>query len=486
MCSRRLAVETSTLRKKVDDGLLKIAAFTTDLEVALSRAVDSESENKLLLKAIALLRSENENLSDVLLEVRKERDESRRTEDVLINRVVSEKASMADRLNSMNDDVERLSNDNAQLRKRLQDLGIDPDDPLACRRPSDSGSKGDERSSLDVLSSQSPLSAATSTTSRNKMSTFCVALVPTGALHILKPHGAEINSLAMDPSHPNLVASCSSDSTVKITDVGSTSSRTAYTLRPTSLSPLVSVDLLDGMCCAAGVDKSCWVWNVKSEKVVAQLLGHANKLSACRFVGGSARNVLTGSHDSCIKLWDVSKGANSLISTMRATSSVNGLDVSPISLSAMSCHADGGVRFWDLRTGNKSAELLSVSSSGPLSAARFNPADAAIAIATGRDGAVKLLDMRQGTGTGGGGVASTMAHAEYRPGGGGAPATFSPDGAYVLAGGDRGDLFIWRVEDGKMIKKLPGHKAAVGAVAWGRGECQVASADRNGNLIIWT
>lgn len=62
-------------------------------------------------------------------------------------------------------------------------------------------------------------------------------------------------------------------------------------------------------------------------------------------------------------------------------------------------------------------------------------------------------------------------------------------GAYAAAGsGTNGQIFVWRVEDGKLEKKLPGHESGVSGFAWGRGGSsgqQVASVDRKGTLVLW-
>ena len=82
-----------------------------------------------------------------------------------------------------------------------------------------------------------------------------------------------------------------------------------------------------------------------------------------------------------------------------------------------------------------------------------------------------------------------MSHPDFRTLTNHASCALSPDGNYAAAGSaGTGEVFVWRVADGKLEKKLGGHAAAVGGVAWGRGGTngqQVASVDKKGVLVLW-
>lgn len=66
---------------------------------------------------------------------------------------------------------------------------------------------------------------------------------------------------------------------------------------------------------------------------------------------------------------------------------------------------------------------------------------------------------------------------------------FAYPGTFVASGSSTsGDIFVWRVSDGQLEKKLSAHKSGVGCFAWGRGGTsgqQVASADGSGVLVLW-
>jgi autophagy-related protein 16-1 len=62
----------------------------------------------------------------------------------------------------------------------------------------------------------------------------------------------------------------------------------------------------------------------------------------------------------------------------------------------------------------------------------------------------------------------------------------SPDGNSIAAGSSDGNIHIWsRVRDGA-VTVLEGHSSAVLSCAWSERGIPLASADRNGNVYIWT
>jgi len=143
---------------------------------------------------------------------------------------------------------------------------------------------------------------------------------------------------------------------------------------------------------------------------------------------------------------------------------------------------DGGLRFWDVRSGDRSAEIAGIHEGG-VTSVQFNPTDNTKLLTNGRDGTLKLSDIRTCS------VVQTFSDPNFQTVSNHVSSALSPDGVYAAAGsGTTGDLFVWRVSDGKLEKKLSAHQAAVCGVAWGRGGTngqQVASVDKNGVMVLW-
>jgi WD40 repeat protein len=90
--------------------------------------------------------------------------------------------------------------------------------------------------------------------------------------------------------------------------------------------------------------------------MVHHLVGHANKITCVRFFGAE-RGILTASADRQMKVWDISKQTYRQTMNMRLHSTANSVDVGVDSYTVVSGHTDGGLQFWDIRTGQKSAEI---------------------------------------------------------------------------------------------------------------------------------
>ena len=86
------------------------------------------------------------------------------------------------------------------------------------------------------------------------------------------------------------------------------------------------------------------------------LVGHQHKVTAVRFCG-SGEAVLSASADRSMKVWDISRTTYKQLVTLRHGSTPNCVDVGSDSFSAVSGHHDGGLRCWDLRTGDRTSDF---------------------------------------------------------------------------------------------------------------------------------
>lgn len=63
-------------------------------------------------------------------------------------------------------------------------------------------------------------------------------------------------------------------------------------------------------------------------------------------------------------------------------------------------------------------------------------------------------------------------------------ASFTPDGAYVLAGTAGGEVVVWSVAGRREVARLGGHATVVGCVKWNPKYAMMASACQN--VVFWT
>lgn len=130
------------------------------------------------------------------------------------------------------------------------------------------------------------------------------------------------------------------------------------TLKGGSNNSIISCDVTNHLVAGGGSDKTCRVWNIKLQRMVHQLVGHANRITCVRFLDGE-KGIITASADRQIKIWDTSKQTYRQTNNIRFNSTANSIDVIDDSCTIVSGHVDGGFRLWDTRTGQKSAEIES-------------------------------------------------------------------------------------------------------------------------------
>ena len=189
-----------------------------------------------------------------------------------------------------------------------------------------------------------------------------------------------------------------------------------------------------------------------------------------------------------------------------------------------------GLRFWDLRSGDRTADisgtsarphhgpegwmgdplyslgsqciflLISCSSGcaaiheGAITSVQFQPTVAGgggsssvgpHVLTNSMDSSLKVVDVRTGT------ALFALRDADLVTSYGWSRACFSPDGAYILgASNSTGHVLVWSAVDGTLKAKLSDQHGGSGVcgIDWGRGGTngqQVASIDRTGVLILW-
>ena len=212
------------------------------------------------------------------------------------------------------------------------------------------------------------------------------------------------------------------------------------------------------------------------------MVGHAHKITCVRLFGNE-RGVITGSADRAMKVWDISKQTYRQTVTLQHSSTSNCVDVGIDSFTVVSAHLDGGVRFWDIRTGERTADIPRIHE-GAVTSVQFHPTDSSKILTNGMDSCMKLVDIRTCT------ALRTFSDPQFQTSYGWSSASFSPDGKYVASGSSsNGLILVWEVESGKVKKKLRAHDSGVCGFAWGRGGSsgqQVASVDKKGFLVLWS
>ena len=301
-------------------------------------------------------------------------------------------------------------------------------------------------------------------------------VVPTEIKQTIAAHSMEGTCLRYDPSGTGLMATASSDATVKVFDANMGQLRA--TLRGSTGNSIIGCDLSNNLVVGAGSDKTCRVWNLRTQRMIHQLVGHNQKITCVRLFNHD-KFVLTASSDRSLKVWDISLKTYKQVITLRHSSTCNCVDVAADAITAVSGHLDGGLRMWNLQSGERTADLPGMHEAA-ITSVQFNPRDNGQILTNAADSCLKLVDMRTGT------AIHTLRCQGFQTSYNWSSAAFSPDGRYAIAGSNStGDLFVWDTTDGLLKTKLQGHQSGVCGIDWGRGAQQVASVDRKGTLILW-
>lgn len=212
------------------------------------------------------------------------------------------------------------------------------------------------------------------------------------------------------------------------------------------------------------------------------MVGHAHKIT-CVKLFGSEKGVITGSADRSLKVWDISRQTYKQTTTLRHSSTTNCVDVSADLFTVVTAHLDGGVRLFNLQTGERLSDISGIHQ-GAVTSVQFHPKDASKILTNGMDSTLKIVDIRTCT------PIHTFSDVQLQTSYGWASASFSPNGMYVGAGSATGMVLVWDAESGKIRKKLlSNHQSCVCGFAWGRGGFsgqQVASVDKKGILTLWS
>jgi autophagy-related protein 16 len=406
-----------------------------------------------------LAEQQYEGLKETIRQLQEENEGLQKENRSLEGRMVADKGDLVDELNTLTEMMQAMKREVDMLREYK----------------SQEEQRNNARLSVGPFSDDHTASQSKTSEEGRQFGDFGV-IVPTKVMHTVAAHAMEGTCLRYDPSGSGLLCTASSDATVKVWD--SSHGQLRATMRGSPGSSIIGCDMSNTLVVGAGSDKTCRVWNLRTQRMIHHLVGHAHKITCVRLYCHD-KLVLTGSADRCLKVWDISSKTYKQTTTLRHSSTANCVDVAADAITAVSGHLDGGIRFWDLRSGERTADLPGMHEAA-VTSVQFHPGDNTQVLTNSMDNSLKLIDVRTGT------AVHTFRHQGLHTTHNWSSARLSPDGQYAIAGSNlSGEIFVWQTSDGALKTTLQGHLGGVFGIDWGRGSQQVASIDRKGSMILW-
>ena len=289
-------------------------------------------------------------------------------------------------------------------------------------------------------------------------------------LATLKGHSGRVRSVSFSPDG-QVLASGSSDDTIKLWDVGSrreiaTLKGHSYGVSSVSFSP-------DGQVLASTGswdDTIIKLWDVGSRREIATLKGHRGPMYSVSF-SPDGQVLASGSYDNTIKLWDV--GSRREIATLTGhRHSVLSVSFSPDGQVLASGSWDDTIKLWDVGSRREIATLKG--HSNIVQSVSFSP-DGQVLASGSLDHTIKLWDVGSRRE-----IATLKGHSDRV-----ISVSFSPDGQVLASGSWDDTIKLWDVESRREIATLTGHPDGVISVSFSPDGQVLASGSNDDTIKLW-
>lgn len=298
------------------------------------------------------------------------------------------------------------------------------------------------------------------------------AVIPVKIKHEFIAHDSEVNCILWVPTASQLITA-GADRKVKFWNMTENSMELKRYVRDCN-SAIMSVDLdiEAGLLLCASCDFASRVWTISDFTIRHTFTGHSGKVMSAKFLLFE-NQIVSGSLDQTLKLWDLRRRV--CVQTCNTGSNVNDVICKSGHL-VISCHSNGHINFWDVRSNSLSLHIPCSAGITSLDISK----NGFTLLASQLDNKLTLIDMRKYKE-----IDSLMASG-FEVGYDWTRAKLSPDNQYCCCGSRSGSVFIWDIQSGNVKKELKAHTAPVIACSWSSCSSYLASCDSKRKCIVWS
>ncbi|KIM28403.1 hypothetical protein M408DRAFT_140845 [Serendipita vermifera MAFF 305830] len=217
------------------------------------------------------------------------------------------------------------------------------------------------------------------------------------------------------------------------------------------------------------------IWDVETGTMVGKpLTGHTWGVYSVAY-SPNGRYIVSGSYDRTIRLWDAETGTLLDQPITGHTDGVTSVAYSPSGQHIISGSYDGTVRIWDAETGMAVGAPLVGHTSG-VSSVTYSPNGRHI-VSGSWDQTIRIWDANTGTAMG----EPLTGHTDRV-----ASIACSPNNRHVVSGSHDGTIRIWDMETGREVcEPLPGSESWVTSVAYSPSGHHIISGSYEQTIRIW-